>query len=721
MDRPEDLIANIDRSKPDGHTEEGNPYWNVRCRIPLRLDCSVSRNKPDMDVRAEDDEDSPGSYVLTAIASSSSVDWYGTEMSLLALENMAQQFRDGVPILPSHGNCLETHEWDGVIGRSFAAEIKRADVAEPADASEQGFTLHVSSRVHAGDEDNLGRKLLRALRRGDPIGTSIGGWFVDVRVITDPDTDDVLRIIVEEVLLDHLAITRSPANPDSWIESVTGLRSKLSEHMAHRDRPESNELLRTAPVVIREVAETEKATGAIIVEGIAASTSGFSRECLEALAVQIRAGLPVMPSLSATEWNNEIGRTVEATVEQVGLEELDGFRLRIRANLDGVNSTVDDFVRRVKGGQLIGLAIDGAADEFMQAGDSRTILSANAVSVALTNRPADGVSSVTGVIDMRSVEPPETNTQEVPEMNEQEDIAILASLAGARGRNDIPDEERAAVYADLASRNENLPPLATLNTFAALCRLGKCTDLDKRTKEVLAELGASLRASNPEIFTLEDTGLSFPEKILSVIALDNDEETGEDTDTGVDVHRGTPSVDTESQDSDAQGAIDMDPKELAALVAETVRSAIEPVTARLDALETAPANTEPDPVDTRDAELAALRAQVAQRDGVIDNLLEKPRRRGMAVSAGDLCGLPADDLRTRAVENARAAGRHAVAGLFRSRPMIAERFSRDFESLTPAEQKQRSHSAEADLRATIDALVADGLVTPFKLAQNWSN
>jgi hypothetical protein len=73
------------------------------------------------------------------------------------------------------------------------------------------------------DDDDVARKLLNRLSAGQEIGQSIGGWFLQVRVISDEE-DRIERVIVEDVELDHLAITRAPANPDS-----TGLYTLLSK------------------------------------------------------------------------------------------------------------------------------------------------------------------------------------------------------------------------------------------------------------------------------------------------------------------------------------------------------------------------------------------------------------------------------------------------------------------------------------------------------------
>ena len=170
----------------------------------------------------------PKFYNIEGIASSTSIDSYGTEMSYEALMGMADQMKKGVPILPAHaGKSGGVAEWDEVIGRSYDAEIMRTDdIAYAADMGDEQYTLLLRSRLY-GDED-VSRKLIRRLKRGEPIGQSIGGWFDKVDVIENRE-GEIERIIVRSVTLDHIAVTRAPANPDSFGLMTHSIRSKIEQ------------------------------------------------------------------------------------------------------------------------------------------------------------------------------------------------------------------------------------------------------------------------------------------------------------------------------------------------------------------------------------------------------------------------------------------------------------------------------------------------------------
>ena len=74
--------------------------------------------------------------------------------------------------------------------------------------------------------------MLRRLGRGEPIGQSIGGWFEDVEVIEKDG--NIQRVIVNDVTLDHIAITRAPSNPDSINLMTLSMRSKLQDMVQER-------------------------------------------------------------------------------------------------------------------------------------------------------------------------------------------------------------------------------------------------------------------------------------------------------------------------------------------------------------------------------------------------------------------------------------------------------------------------------------------------------
>ena len=205
--------------------ESGNVTYNLNGSERIHLGIK------DIDVRAYDEEDKemdieeslraingrgrPAKYYsIEGIASSTSIDSYGTEMSYSALLEMQGQMQMGVPLLPRHTSRSngDLAEWDEVIGRTYEAELKQDDVVMPAERGDRQYSLLVRSRLYG--EDAIARELVKRLRRGEPIGQSIGGWFNDMEVITNSD-DEIERVIIKSVTLDHLAITRAPANPDS--------------------------------------------------------------------------------------------------------------------------------------------------------------------------------------------------------------------------------------------------------------------------------------------------------------------------------------------------------------------------------------------------------------------------------------------------------------------------------------------------------------------------
>jgi len=200
---------------------DGRKVWSARCRIPCAgfgfTGVTVgSSEKPDAQ-RAEVNPEEVGRGVvfLEGFASSSSVDWHGTEMSMRALSHMEQQFKSGVPYVPSHRD----DEWDQVFGRTVDAQVVSGQVRKNGDfdGPNDGFLLRV--RVALDSSDPTTKKLVRSLDMGNTVGMSIGGWFTEMEVITNDD-DEVERMIIHAVDLDHLATTRRPSNPDTWITEM---------------------------------------------------------------------------------------------------------------------------------------------------------------------------------------------------------------------------------------------------------------------------------------------------------------------------------------------------------------------------------------------------------------------------------------------------------------------------------------------------------------------
>jgi len=276
-----ELLALFTEALEKGPDEGTTNRYTVRClpgqvrmRLPLLLDAPVLV-KRDSGSETDDNREvsdrikqvisqldiEEGNEIVSGTASSTSVDWYGTEMDLEALTGMEAQFNAGVTLFPRHGGFLDPVDWPDEFGRTVAATITRSEVAEPFDEAEPGWILEVASELFtslAEGGGELARSLVKRLgmKKPQPIGMSIGGWFLAMTLIRDEDTGDLVRIIVHEVLLDHLAVVRNPANPDS-----TGLKL-IREVVAEVFRSIQAAVTRAAsgpvppgPVEIRQVGE----------------------------------------------------------------------------------------------------------------------------------------------------------------------------------------------------------------------------------------------------------------------------------------------------------------------------------------------------------------------------------------------------------------------------------------------------------------------------------
>lgn len=283
--RAQALEALFDLIRSARDAEPGAGEFVIRCNpgdAPMRLPAVARRHEPqEVESRASDPEvlvdgaDDPGVFLVTGVTSSTSVDWYGTEMSRACLEDMQRQLQLGVDLFPRHGGLFDPVEWDEVLGRTVSATLQSADVADPADPDETGFILSIEAEV---DKDQkLASELERRLRRKQPIGLSIGGWFLEVRYTVDED-GDIDRIIVERVLLDHTAVVRSPANPDSTgLELLRAASSAMrgltgDEPLTTGDEPEPASNEEAEPVTRSAKLDTDPDVGEDAHEGNHADT-----------------------------------------------------------------------------------------------------------------------------------------------------------------------------------------------------------------------------------------------------------------------------------------------------------------------------------------------------------------------------------------------------------------------------------------------------------------
>jgi hypothetical protein len=120
-------------------------------------------------------------------------------------------------------------------------------VKKAAERLTSQYVLLLRSQLYA--DNKLSQELIKRLNRGEPIGQSIGGWFDQVRVMENSE-GVIERVIVDQVTLDHVAITRAPANPDSdglvhiRNNNFLNLRGKKMTDLTHifKDTDESSNL-----------------------------------------------------------------------------------------------------------------------------------------------------------------------------------------------------------------------------------------------------------------------------------------------------------------------------------------------------------------------------------------------------------------------------------------------------------------------------------------------
>lgn len=235
-------------------SQTGNKL-SLKSKEPMEWSMYVDHLETRKEVRAENFEiqEEDDFYVVSGLASSTSLDSHGTEMSLSALNVMKEQIDKGVCIVPRHetltgGNGIP--EWDEVLGMTVNAEIQKAKVkANQEDGL--GYTLKVTFKLYKGDSRT--ENLVKRLRRGELIGLSIGGWFE--RVVVIEVSEDECRFIVEDVTLDHIAITRAPSNPDTYGLSILSARSKLNNFLRSSVMDKKEEITKE-----EERAETGDAT-----------------------------------------------------------------------------------------------------------------------------------------------------------------------------------------------------------------------------------------------------------------------------------------------------------------------------------------------------------------------------------------------------------------------------------------------------------------------------
>lgn len=600
-----DGTARIDRIEDYRRLPGGGAQYTVRGRIYGRVAClrdgGVVSGSAVPTERQSTRQVGEGRTRIVGIASSTGVDSWGTEMSLLALEGMAAQFKAGTPVenrgvpyAPTHGE----REWHQTVGNTVDAIVRGvAAVLDAHDEEEPQYVLDVWSDIKTSHA--RGMELIAALNEGDPIGQSIGGWFLRL-IVTEDEHGWVDRVIVDEVELDHLAATRTPANSDS-----TGLmvaRDALAAAIGEvRTKPVGDPEMRhifaiggTDNTVIMQflrpgveaddVDPSEVVEGAepVVVGGERSTAVPTTREEPTTRTVVAFQELAKSPDDEAWTWTSDVQ---DGVLFPEGLDEAaDWARYR----------TVHGWYDASEPEDRASYALPIARDFD---GTLRYVLGAVEHAVASVNAGEGGV--------------PEDDRREV-----------FDQLAKVLAMYDVNAPE----FIDAPERSTPAPAAALIDEVA------------RAQAEVAAALANGAQPSVPPA--------SQP-AVRSTLP-------GSDATPAASVAP-QPSEANSAEDHTQEVEINMDPKELAALVGEAVRTQVEPLTQRIAALETdpavVPAAVIPPPavvppaarrtdaefeaaVAARTTELstqiAGLETEAEGRTNMVDRLLERSAGRGPA-------------------------------------------------------------------------------------------
>jgi len=329
--------------------------------IPFQRRFGIAAN-PWKDEEEEKEYGAADAGAVVGIASSTSVDSYGTEMSLQGLETMAVQFERGVPLTPRHNGDQGAVEWDEVIGETYKGAIERVGaVAEAADDSEDGYVLRVWSKLY--DTEPKAKALARRLESKQPIGMSIGGWFVDCRMVTGDD-EEVERIIIDNVVLDHLAITRRPANPDSvGLDLARSLGDAISR-CKEVDHP-GVQIEETATIMERtmETEKTESTVEELMAEVVELANEAVAEERTEEVVEETTEEVVEEAAEELEERTEEVSE--EAAEEVVETEEAEGAEEVIEEEEEVVEEEAEEAVIEDEAPEA-----DEDADEAPEADDA---------------------------------------------------------------------------------------------------------------------------------------------------------------------------------------------------------------------------------------------------------------------------------------------------------------------------------------------------------------
>lgn len=158
---------------------------------------------------------------IIGIASDTRQDKQGEVISENALRTMKEQIQKGnVVLAPAHKS-----DWSEELGRVVDAEITKEN--------------ELKVKCELDMREPKAQKLWNALESGKQLGLSIGGDVKKSFLQFSKQLGKFVKVI-EDVVLEHIAVTSRPANPRTWISAmaksldkeVTSIMSKMTVEQA---------------------------------------------------------------------------------------------------------------------------------------------------------------------------------------------------------------------------------------------------------------------------------------------------------------------------------------------------------------------------------------------------------------------------------------------------------------------------------------------------------
>ena len=142
--------------------------------------------------------------ILEGVASNTAKDLHGDRMSPAAIESMA----DSIKALKKKSGTLNAeHE------KSWQSELGEITELKVSSKKELIMKAELNETSKAND---LWYMLTEKKKK---LGLSIGGFVKSFRIEIDEKSREYMRVF-EEVILDHIAVTSQPANPNTWVSAI---------------------------------------------------------------------------------------------------------------------------------------------------------------------------------------------------------------------------------------------------------------------------------------------------------------------------------------------------------------------------------------------------------------------------------------------------------------------------------------------------------------------